>query len=113
MRNNTRCEASATDGGRVLFAILFPILFNITEFIASIGNSINGPITNTKDMTGRKGNVITAIARETGEFRADVVNDVVNINGTVFLKGSPSSLPVKSETQNMTEKTATGEAITL
>jgi hypothetical protein len=53
--------------------------FNIVEFIASIGNSIKGPITNTNDIIGCNGNVIIAIASDTGELRADVVkiNDII------------------------------------
>jgi hypothetical protein len=99
MRSKTRYEASATDGGRsILF--LCPIFFNITEFIASIGNSINGPITNTSDITGCRGNVIVAIASETGEFRADVVN----INGIIFLKDNFSIFPVKNENKKIIKK---------
>jgi hypothetical protein len=74
--------------------------FNSTEFIASMGNSINGPITNTNDITGCKGNVIVAIANEIGEFRADVVN----INGIIVVKDNFNIFPVKNERQKMTEK---------
>jgi hypothetical protein len=80
--------------------LFFPICFNIIEFIASIGNSINGPITNTSDTTGCKGNVTTAIANETGELRADVVN----INEIIFLNGNFNNFPAKNEKQKMKTK---------
>jgi hypothetical protein len=82
------------------YLFLFPILFNITEFIASTGSSINGPITNTNDITGCEGNVIVAIANETGEFRADVVN----INGIMFLNGNFNISPIKNERQKIITK---------
>ncbi|WP_315166344.1 hypothetical protein [Metaclostridioides mangenotii] len=44
-------------------------------YIDKIGNSINGPITNAKDITGRSGKVTVAIARDIGEFLAEVVNN--------------------------------------
>ena len=79
---------------------LYPIFLNRTEFIASIGNSINGPITNTKAITGCKGNVIVAIANEIGEFRADVVNS----NGIILLKGNFNNFPIKNEKQKIATK---------
>lgn len=68
----------------------FPNFFSIIECIASIGNSINGPITNTNEIIGCEGNVIVAIASEIGEFRADVVK----MSGTIFLNGNFNITPV-------------------
>ena len=65
-----------------------------------LGNTIKGPITNTNDIIGCKGNVMVAIANETGEFRADVVN----MRGIIWLNGSFNTLPVKNEQQKITTK---------
>jgi hypothetical protein len=58
------------------------------------------PITNTSDITGREGNVIAAIASETGEFRADVVN----IRGIISLKGRLAMVPARKERQKRAAK---------
>jgi hypothetical protein len=76
------------------------MFFSTAEFIASTGNSIKGPITNTSDITGRKGKVTTAIASETGEFLADVVN----INGIILLYGNFTIFPTEKERQKTTAK---------
>jgi hypothetical protein len=67
--------------------------------------SSNGPIASVSNSTGRKGNVIAAMASETGKFRADVVN----IRGILSLKASFTTLPVK----NVRRKTAIRGAVIL
>ena len=65
----------------------------MTDSNARTGNSISGPITNTREIRGWRGNVITAIANEIGEFLADVVKT----NDTISGKGNRSNLPVKTD----------------
>ncbi len=49
------------------------IFNNICETKAKTGNSIKGPMTNAKAMSGSFGNAVTAIANDIGEFLANIV----------------------------------------
>jgi hypothetical protein len=65
-----------------------------------MGNSINGPITNTNAITGCNGKVMVAITKEMGEFRADVVK----IRGILSVKDNLIIFPVKNASKKRVMK---------
>jgi hypothetical protein len=85
-------------------AACYAFFDKITASIARTGNSIKGPITKIKEITGLDGKAIIAIAKATGEFLAEVVK----IKDVVSRKESPNFFPVKKDNK----KTAVKKIIT-